>query len=474
MINNRLYKSHLNSFSLHCTLSALLLFVSIPSADASIREEALAAVTGVQQYRTAYPLSQELKNIESSFAYAEEFARKSQPEIAERYYLLTLQKFRVFVSSVNGTVPRQPAIQEELNTVGVAHEEKPALENIPLPDSDLKMPATPSTGLTAQTSDATDDKDSEPQNAEESAKVDRIVPASDKLVGKLDTYTVVRKDTLRLVAAKLGVSKQHLSDMNGIKPNSPLTVGQLLKYNNRKIIPLRMKEGVVINIPDRTLYFFKGGKLARSLPVALGKPLKNSKHNWTTPTGKFQIVAKQKDPTWKVPASIRSEMEEAGQDILETVPPGPTNPLGKYAIRTSLPNILIHSTSQPASIYSFASHGCIRVYPEQMEDFFRQIKVRTAGEIIYRPVKLAVTENNRIYLEVHHDAYGKSSSLDSEARGQIMKLRLKDRVDWSKVEAVIKQKAGIAEDITLDILDSPTNRAGSEKGTVPGTTVPLS
>ena len=99
-----------------------------------------------------------------------------------------------------------------------------------------------------------------------------------------------------------------------------------------------------------------------------------------------------------------------------------------------------------------------------MEDFFYQIRVKTIGEIIYRPVKLAVTENNRIYLEVHHDAYGKSSSLDSDARGQITKMRLKERVDWSKVEAVIRQKTGIAEDVTLDLLDSPTNRAESEKG----------
>ena len=469
MIKDTPYKPRLNSFFLHCTASVLLMSVLISGADASIREEALAAVTGLNQYQLAYPLSQELKSIENSFAHAEEFSKKSQPEIADRYYLLTIQKVRVFISSVfiTGTDSKKfNSLKKNDHDAGAGVGKKlndPGID--PLPNPDLSIPAISSTGITtSKLPVSTDDENKVSQDLQVPEKFEELAPFSDKLVGKKDTYVVVRKDTLRLVAAKLGVSRGHLSEINGIGLNSPLKVGQTLKYNNRKIIPQRMKEGIVINIPDRTLYFFKGGKLARSLPVALGKPLKNSKHDWTTPVGKFQIVAKQKDPTWKVPASIRSEMEETGKDILETVPPGPANPLGKYAIRTSLHNILIHSTSQPASIYSFASHGCIRVYPEHMEDFFYQIRVKTIGEIIYRPVKLAVTENNRIYLEVHHDAYGKSSSLDSDARGQITKMRLKERVDWSKVEAVIRQKTGIAEDVTLDLLDSPTNRAESEKG----------
>lgn len=438
--------------------------VSVSGANASIREEALAAVTSLNQYLLAYPLSQELKSIENSFAHAEDFTKKSQPEIADRYYLLTLQKVRVFISSVstNSDSEHPNALKQNDANAGP---KLPVPEVASLPDPDLSTPVTPSSEIISTNSPVPKDSDNKvSQDFPAPATLNKFASSSDKLIGKNDTYTVIRKDTLRLVAAKLGVTRQHLSEINGVGLNSPLKVGQILKYNNRKIIPQRMKEGIVINIPDRTLYFFKDGKLARSLPVALGKPTKNSKHNWTTPVGKFQIVAKQKDPTWNVPASIRSEMEEAGQDILESVPPGPTNPLGKYAIRTSLPNILIHSTSQPASIYSFASHGCIRVYPEHMEDFFYQIRVKTAGEIIYKPVKLAVTENNRIYLEVHHDAYGKSSSLDSDARGQIMKMRLKERVDWSKVEAVIRQKTGIAEDVTLDLLDSPTNRAEAERG----------
>jgi hypothetical protein len=211
-----------------------------------------------------------------------------------------------------------------------------------------------------------------------------------------------------------------------------------------------MKNGIVINIPDRTLYYFKQGKLTHSLPVALGVPAKSDKYDWKTPTGKFRITAKMKDPTWHVPPSIQSEMEEKGKDVITSIPPGPANPLGKYAFKTSIPGILIHSTTKPWSIYSFASHGCIRVYPEQMEGFFKEVPVNTPGEIIYKPVKLAITEEGRVFLEVHRDVYGRSSSgLATEARHLIEKQNLSELVNWQKVESIVRHTSGIAEDISL-------------------------
>ena len=261
---------------------------------------------------------------------------------------------------------------------------------------------------------------------------------------------MVKDDTIRLVAAKLGVSRQHLIRKNRLDEKAYLKIGQKLSYNNRKIVPQRMKNGIVVNIPDRTLYYFKQGKLAVSLPVALGVPVKSDKYDWKTPTGKFRVTAKMKDPTWHVPPSIQSEMEDQGKEIITSIPPGPDNPLGKYAIKTSIPGILIHSTTKPWSIYSFASHGCIRVYPEQMEEFFKEVTVNTRGEIIYKPVKLAITEEGRVFLEVHRDVYSMSSSgLATEARRLIEKQNLSGRVDWQKVESIVRRTAGIAEDITL-------------------------
>ena len=124
--------------------------------------------------------------------------------------------------------------------------------------------------------------------------------------------------------------------------------------------------------------------------------------------------------------------------------------MGKFAIKTSIPGILIHSTTKPWSIYSFASHGCIRVNPEQMESFFKEVTVNTPGEIIYKPVKLAITEQGRVFLEVHRDVYGRNSSgLAKEARRLIEKQNLSERVDWQKVESMVRHTSGIAEDISL-------------------------
>jgi hypothetical protein len=183
--------------------------------------------------------------------------------------------------------------------------------------------------------------------------------------------------------------------------------------------------------------------------VAVGSATKNEKYVWQTPVGKFKITGKVKDPTWTVPSSIQTEMEEKGKDVVTSVPPGPTNPLGKYAIKTSIPGILIHSTTRPSSIYSYSSHGCIRLSPDQMEEFYPQIKVNTRGEIVYKPVKLAVTGNGRVYLEVHNDVYNKSSGLVEEARQLVEKQKLSELVDWEKFKSVVQQKRGIAEDISL-------------------------
>lgn len=273
---------------------------------------------------------------------------------------------------------------------------------------------------------------------------------SNKLVGTVGRYTVMKGETVRLIAAKLGVSMQQLIKLNGLNKKTCIKTGQQLTYNNRRIIPKRLDNGIVINIPDRTLYYFKQGKLAKFIPVALGVPYKpNDDYDWRTPVGKFKITSKVKNPTWNVPPSIQSEMESMGKDVIFSIPPGPNNPLGKYAMKTSLPGIMIHSTVKPWSIYSFASHGCIRVYPEHMEGFFNDVSINTVGVIIYNPVKLAVTDQGRIFLEVHRDHYDMNVHIGDEVRRLIKKQKLSNKVDWTKIKSIIKYKAGVAEEITL-------------------------
>jgi L,D-transpeptidase ErfK/SrfK len=269
------------------------------------------------------------------------------------------------------------------------------------------------------------------------------------LIGGDAIYTVKKGDTLELVGARTGVYWWQIAKGNNIDTKKRLQPGHELKINTRKIVPIAIDNGLIINIPDRTLYFFKNSQLVRSFPVGMGLLTSKTSTSWKTPIGKFKVIAKEKDPTWHVPPSIQEEMELEGKEVITSVPPGPDNPLGRYALKTTLPGIMIHETIKPASVNQYRSHGCIRVLPENMEKFFEEVEPNTLGELLYVPVKAAVSDKGRVFLEVHRDFYGKIKNLREETITQLEKTGVASKVDWKKVEEVLRERSGIAEDVTL-------------------------
>jgi L,D-transpeptidase ErfK/SrfK len=275
---------------------------------------------------------------------------------------------------------------------------------------------------------------------------------SDRIIGGNGIYIVKKKETLRLVASKLGVRLGDLARMNRLKTDASLVTSQKIRYNNRRIVPKTIRNGIVVNIPDRSLYLFRNGRVCAIYPVALGISKKKESTIWRTPVGRFQIIDKKENPSWRIPPSIQKEMEENGEEVQETVPPGPKNPLGRYAMRTTLSGILIHSTTRPASINSYSSHGCIRVMPEHMEKLFREVSVPMNGEIIYQPVKVEVTEEGKVFLEVNNDSYEYVVDIPAEVNRLLKKHRATGKVSWQKVNRAIKEKTGIAMDVTIDAM----------------------
>lgn len=285
-----------------------------------------------------------------------------------------------------------------------------------------------------------------------------VLPGSEAIIGGEQTYMVTKGDDIRLIAAQLGVSWRRLARENGLDPyTAVLRPGRELRFNNRKIIPKTLADGILINIPDRTLYLFRDRQVMMTAPLTLGLPKgaessgqdrRAVRRHWQTPTGSFIITAKYRNPAWNVPPSIQEEMRQNGDEVLLTVAPGKKNPLGRYALRTSLGRIMLHSTNTPRSIYGFGSHGCIRVYPEKMQDLFYNVDLRTRGEIIYMPVKLAVTADRRVFLEVHRDIYHKVKDLREEVRRLADQQAAAALVDWEGVGRVLREKSGIAEDVT--------------------------
>lgn len=388
------------------------------TAMADLRSDAITLLAKLRQEGTAKRFPDDLRSLDATLATAEMYYQLSDLKNADRYYQFAIQKGMLLEKRL---LPAPP---------------EAAVASIQPP------PPRPTPPAIVQPAPAT-----EPPPA--LVNEEETEYSSDRLVGTNGTYTVVKGDTIRLVAAKLGVSRSRLTAMNGLNMKAGLKIGQELHYNNRRIVPQHhLRNGIVINIPDRTLYFFQQGQMTFSTAVALGTPTKTEQLVWETPVGRFKIVNKAKDPTWTVPPSIQEEMRLAGKEIITSIPPGKDNPLGKFALKTSLPGILIHSTTSPWSIYTYSSHGCIRVYPEKMEELFKLVKLQTAGEIIYRPVKLVVTDEGHILLEAHGDIYNKTKSLATEAQTLIRSQKLADQVDWEKVKRVISRKAGVAEDIT--------------------------
>jgi len=263
------------------------------------------------------------------------------------------------------------------------------------------------------------------------------------LIGGEVIYHVTKGDTMELIGAKLGVDWRTLLKENNIDEKQVLSIGQEIRTDTSKIVPKIIDDGIIINIPDRMLYYFKDKMLQSSFPVGLGM------HSWETLTGRFQVVYKEENPTWYVPRSVQMDMLRKGARVKVVVPPGPHNPLGRYAVKLSIPGILIHETIWPASVYQFRSHGCIRVLPRDMENFFKDVEINETGEIIYTPLKIAISDTGRIFFEVHRDVYRKVKDMDAEAKKLIVSKGLSEKVNWQKVNVMLKEKSGVAKDITL-------------------------
>lgn len=229
------------------------------------------------------------------------------------------------------------------------------------------------------------------------------------IVGREFAYSVERGDTLSGIGARYGVSAKALAARNGIALSAKLRPGQVLRVDNRHIVPTTLEQGILINLPQRLLFLFEEGRLVAWYPVAVGQP------DWQTPTGSFQVITRERDPVWDVPVSIQQEMRRKGEKVRKKVPPGPDNPLGGYWMGLSATCCGIHSTNAPGSVYQFKTHGCVRMSPDDADDLFHRIEVGIPVEIIYEPVLLARNRDGTTLMEVHPDIYGRTGDHNERA-----------------------------------------------------------
>jgi L,D-transpeptidase ErfK/SrfK len=267
-------------------------------------------------------------------------------------------------------------------------------------------------------------------------------PIADQLIGGELSYVVRRGDSLTGIGARFGVGVGVLAADNDVSPSALLKTGQQLRVDNRHIVPNIVSDGIVINIPQRMLFYLKEGRLIRSFPVGLGR------HDWPTPTGPFKIVAKEEDPIWDVPLSIQDEMQREGKAVKTCVPPGPDNPLGKHWLGLSIAGYGIHGTIAPMSIYQFQTHGCIRAHPDDIAGLFDEVSRGTPGILVYRRLMMANVAG-RIYLEVHRDVYKREPDVRVQFE-ELLRTFPRLRVDRELATSIIRKQDGTAREIGVE------------------------
>lgn len=263
------------------------------------------------------------------------------------------------------------------------------------------------------------------------------------VVGALDTYVVEEGDTLLDVGRHFDLGYNEMTSANpGVDPWMP-SPSEVLLIPTEFVLPDARPQGVVVNIPEMRLYHFHNGVLT-TYPVGLGRD------DWRTPEGSFKIRGKTESPTWVIPESIRAEHIRERNDPRTSIAGGdPENPLGMYRLELTLPLYALHGSNMPWGVGMQVSHGCIRLYNEDIAVLFREVQVGSPGEFLYQPVKIG-SRGDEVFVEVHPDIYKLRGNLEEVALEIIGRKGWMDRVDRTRLLRAIRDQTGLPTSISLD------------------------
>ena len=287
----------------------------------------------------------------------------------------------------------------------------------------------------------------------------------DTVVGSVEHTLSNSKDTLLDIARRNGLGytdiKQANPDLDTWLPGQHRKVVLPTEY----VLPVAPHKGIVLNIPEMRLYYYPPKKVDGRQEV-ITYPLGIGRQGWGTPYVTTRVTAKIRNPVWIPPKSIREEHAAEGDPLPDKIGPGPDDPLGDYALKLSLPSYLIHGTNKPWGVGMRVSHGCIRLYPEDIEALFKVVQVGTTVRIVDQPYKVGLRDG-KIYLEAHPflkvDANKFDDNLTSVV-GMIVKMTTENgyRINWDLARKVINEQTGIPVMIGRIIEKSPVQMAAGE------------
>jgi L,D-transpeptidase ErfK/SrfK len=281
------------------------------------------------------------------------------------------------------------------------------------------------------------------------------------IFGEDQRIETVYEDTLYDLARHYSLGSEELIRVNpGIDPWIPGT-GKTVLVPSRHILPGGPHEGIVVNIAEHRLYYYP--KPQRHQPQrVITYPVSIGKMDWRTPLGETRVIAKQKNPWWTPTESVRAEHAKDGDILPARVPPGPDNPLGDHALRLAAGKgtYLIHGTNNPIAVGLAVTHGCIRMYPEDIDALFPQVAVGTKVWIVNEPVKVAWVDGE-LLLEAHPplDAEGQSHEPDVDKFAELLRVAVGNSIvaiHWDYAREVLRRADGVVATVGL-LVDQPGN-----------------
>jgi L,D-transpeptidase ErfK/SrfK len=244
-----------------------------------------------------------------------------------------------------------------------------------------------------------------------------LPPGNAGVVGWTETLETSGQETLADVARQYNLGYEEIRLANPEVEFWLVPDGTEVVLPRRYVLPRAKREGIVLNVPEMRIYYFPQKCSADENCDLLTFPVSIGRMDWQTPLGETHVTQKVPNPTWRPPDSIREEAAQDGRLLPAEVPPGPDNPLGKFALYLDLPGYRIHGTNRPGGVGMRATHGCVRMYPEDIEFLFELVRVGTLVQIVSQEIKLG-WDGDTLFMEVHpplEEEYRSTAELKEEA-----------------------------------------------------------
>ena len=284
-----------------------------------------------------------------------------------------------------------------------------------------------------------------------------LVHPDDDVVGTVQITIARQQDTLLDIARRFNVGFNEIADANpGVDIWIP-GAGTRVVVPTQFVLPAAPRTGIVIDVAALRLYYYPRRRPGDPLTVYT-YPIGIGKAGWTTPEGVTRVTMRVRNPVWRPSLALRRDhYKDTGVEYAAVVAAGPDNPLGKYEFRLGWPTYLIHGTNQPYGIGLRSSHGCVRLYPEDIEKLFRMVPVGTPVRVVNQPF-LFGWRDHQLYLQAYPVLKDDRRDWRREQQRLLTRLlspRLRRdlqvdarQIDWQAVAAVAAAPRGIPVPVT--------------------------